>query len=258
MRVLFLSRWFPYPTDNGARIRVFNLLRQLATVHSVDLVSFASDPVTESSMAAMREICCKVEIFAYHPFRPNSIVSAAGFFAGKPRSVIDTYSKEMAAAVVRLHRQEHYDLVIASQFEMAPYALLLPDPIERIWEEIELAVFYENYTRQHQILHRLRQGLTWRKMAHYTHDTLLNFHGCTTVTEKESELVASLRPNDCSIEVIPNGVDVAGYRGDFGAPEPDTLVYAGALTYHANFGAMACFIGEILPGIQARGALRQS
>ncbi|MEZ4640038.1 MAG: hypothetical protein R2856_34620 [Caldilineaceae bacterium] len=165
MRVLFLSRWFPYPTDNGARIRVFNLLRQLATVHSVDLVSFASDPVTESSIARDAGNLLQGEIFAYHPFRPNSIVSAAGFFAGKPRSVIDTYSKEMAAAVVRLHRQEHYDLVIASQFEMAPYALLLPDPIERIWEEIELAVFYENYTRQHQILHRLRQGLTWRKMA---------------------------------------------------------------------------------------------
>ncbi|MEZ4640039.1 MAG: hypothetical protein R2856_34625 [Caldilineaceae bacterium] len=69
--------------------------------------------------------------------------------------------------------------------------------------------------------------------------------------------MASLRPNDCSIEVIPNGVDVAGYRGDFGAPEPDTLVYAGALTYHANFGAMACFIGEILPRIR-RSAPRQS
>ena len=30
MRILFLSLWYPYPTNNGSKIRIFNLLRGLA------------------------------------------------------------------------------------------------------------------------------------------------------------------------------------------------------------------------------------
>ena len=43
MRILFLSRWFPYPTNNGAKLRVYHLLRGLATRHEVTLVSFADE-----------------------------------------------------------------------------------------------------------------------------------------------------------------------------------------------------------------------
>jgi len=29
MNILFLSTWFPYPPDNGSKIRVYHLLRAL-------------------------------------------------------------------------------------------------------------------------------------------------------------------------------------------------------------------------------------
>lgn len=252
MHILFLSRWFPYPPDNGARIRVFNLLRQLAVEHTVDLVTFVTEPVHESSLAALRTVCRRVEMFAYRSFRPNSIAAAAGFLSSKPRSVIDTYNEAMAAAVLQLHEQIPYDVVIASEFDMAPYAQLLPDPVVRIWEEIELAMIYENYNKQSQGLRRVRHGLTWWKTSGYTRKTLRSFHGCTVVSGEESRIVAPLTTSACPIAVIPNGVDVTAYAGDFGPPTPDTLVYAGALTYQANFDAMAYFIGEILPLIQAQ------
>jgi len=40
MRILFLSRWYPFPADNGSRIRIYNLIRQLARCHEVHLISF--------------------------------------------------------------------------------------------------------------------------------------------------------------------------------------------------------------------------
>ena len=36
-----------------------------------------------------------------------------------------------------------------------------------------------------------------------------------------------------------------------GTPEADTLIYSGALTYHANFDAMDYFLRDILPRIRA-------
>ena len=41
MRVLFLSRWLPYPTDNGSKIRIFNILRQLSSRWDVSLAHLA-------------------------------------------------------------------------------------------------------------------------------------------------------------------------------------------------------------------------
>lgn len=40
MKILFLSRWFPYPTNNGSKIRIYNLLRGLSQLHDVTLLSF--------------------------------------------------------------------------------------------------------------------------------------------------------------------------------------------------------------------------
>jgi hypothetical protein len=65
MRVLFLYRWFPYPADNGSRIRIYNLLKALGSRWQVDLISFAECPVTapnllncEVSVARLR--CCLI------------------------------------------------------------------------------------------------------------------------------------------------------------------------------------------------------
>ena len=44
MRILFLSRWFPYPPDNGSRIRIFHLIKGLAAHHTLDLMPGAADP----------------------------------------------------------------------------------------------------------------------------------------------------------------------------------------------------------------------
>ena len=39
---LSLAGWYPYPPDNGSKIRIFNLVRALAERHKVHLLSYAS------------------------------------------------------------------------------------------------------------------------------------------------------------------------------------------------------------------------
>ena len=39
MKVLFLSAWYPYPPNNGSKLRIFNLLRGMAQHHEVSLLS---------------------------------------------------------------------------------------------------------------------------------------------------------------------------------------------------------------------------
>jgi glycosyltransferase involved in cell wall biosynthesis len=249
MRVLFLSRWFPYPADNGSRIRILNLIRRLAIRHEIGLLSFTSNLVRPEHLAALRSWCAHIETVPYQAYRPMSRRALAGFLDGRPRSVVDTFSHELAAQAVRLARDWTPDLVLASQIDMAPYALSLKCRA-RVLEELELNALYHVFARARG-LKRLRAGLTWWKLARYVRQILAAFDLCTVVSESERQRVLAAAPAARRVEVVPNGLDLADYREDYGSPEAETLIYAGALTYSANFDAVHYFLREIYPRILA-------
>lgn len=250
MRILFLSRWFPHPADNGSKIRIFNLLKALSNEHEVALVSFAAEPVAPASIEAMRAICSEVEIAPYRAFRADTLRARLGFFAPTPRSVIETFSQELRQKVERLAARQQPELVVASQIDMAPYALAAPN-VGRVLEELELAVLYEAYQCEVRALARLRKGLTWWKLQHYLQRTLSAFDLVTVVSKREQALAQRVAPA-ASIAVIPNGADLQAMRRVQATPQPGTLIYSGALSYSANYDAVHYFLAEIFPLILAR------
>jgi polysaccharide biosynthesis protein PslH len=246
MRILWLSRWFPYPADNGAKIRAFNLIQHLSTQNSIDLFSFTSEDPDPGSLAVLQKICHRVEYTRYAAFHPRSIKSRFAFFSFTPRSIVDTHSAELQARVETACRENPYDVVIAREFEMVHYAVNLPVPI-KIFEEIELSQFLEQFQAETKPLRKFRKGLTWWKMSRYHRYLLDHFSGATVVSEREQEIVTKHISTKTPIEIISNGVDVDHYAGDFGDPQPGTLIYTGALTYNANYDAVSFFLVDIFP-----------
>ena len=250
MRLLFLSRWFPYPADNGAKLRVLNLLRQLAAWHTVHLISFTSEPVSSEGWAALRALCQQVDTVQYRPFQPWTRRALAGLFDARPRSVLATHSPDLTALVQRAAREYSFDIVLASEIDMAPYALEV-DASARVLEELEITTVHEQFQLARGLARRLRAGLTWWKLKRYVRGLLTTFDLCTVVSERERETVARLAPAGAVVEVVPNGVDLTGYQIGLAKPVPDTLIYSGALTYAANLDAVVYFLSEIFPRIQA-------
>ncbi|SRR6266545_500198 len=249
MRILFLSAWCPLPADNGSKLRILHLLRELARRHEVDLLAFAPEVPGEAALRDLRDICACVELLPETPFAGRPGGRLRGLLSPRPRSVVANYSDRMAAAV-RRRIGRHYDVVIASQIHMAPYALLMPDT-PRLLEEVELAVLREQYRAQRRLRARLRYGLTWWKICRYVAGLLRQFAGATVVSERELEILRPLAPRRMQLAVVPNGVDVAACAERFGPPEADTLIYPGALSYDANFDAVAYFLGAILPQVRS-------
>src|SRR5450759_4067236 len=97
MRILYLSRWFPFPPDNGVKMRLFHLIKALAEFHPVDLISFCTKPPDYLLSQPLTSICRRIDSVQYHPFNPNRLKALMGLFADKPRSLIDTFQPEMAA-----------------------------------------------------------------------------------------------------------------------------------------------------------------
>jgi polysaccharide biosynthesis protein PslH len=249
MKILFLSRWFPYPPNNGSKIRIFNILRGLAKKHELTLVSFTGQEAVDVEAPALREICRDIHIVPWQPYNPKSARALLGFFSLKPRSVVDTESPAMRQQIEQLLQREKYDLVIATEFGMAGYVRYFQG-VPALFECLELGVFYTMFHEQSSTLHRVRNGLTWYKQARYTANLLKQFNACTVASEPELALLKTIAPFFKNAQVIPNCVSLEDYRDIQAQPQPETLIFAGSFGYYANYEAMDWFLREVYPLVQ--------
>lgn len=252
MRILFLSPWFPYPPDNGSRIRIFNLIRELSRRHEVTLLSFTNHERDRGHMADMARHCADVQVVAGREFQPRSLRSLAGYLSPSPRWLVDVHSPEMAEMVARALAQQPFDVVVGAEIKMLPYLEAISG-VPCILEGLETEVMLDGMRRAAGIAESLRARLRWLKFAHYFRRTLRHrLAGCTVVSERERDNVLHLEPGYGHCAVVPNGVDLARYAGDDAAPVTDGLVFTGALTYSANYDAMAYFLAQVWPLIRAQ------
>jgi polysaccharide biosynthesis protein PslH len=253
LKILFLSRWFPYPADNGSKIRVSHLIAHLSARHEVDLLSFSEGLLTPWQVAEANTYCSQVWSAPYQAFKPGAIKAVAGYFSHLPRSVVATYNPMMAKLIREVARRSEYDVVVASQVDMAPYALLVEGSV-KVLEEVELTTLYEQAIRSESRIKKIKYMMMWKKWARYTRSLLPKFSGATVVSDNEKERVMKIMNRHTLLKVIPNGVDIASPHENYGDPQPGSLVYTGAMTYGPNFEAMAYFINEIYPHLRERNS----
>ncbi len=270
MKILFLSAWYPYPPNNGSKMRIYHLLRGLAQEHEIELITFVRDPDKRDDEAhsALSSLCRRVQTVPWKPFQPQSWRARAAFLSPKPRAVVDTYSPEMARRIQQSLDGGQFDMVIASEIAMAGYA-----PVFRhhpaVFEDIETGVLYEQYAHAKTTRARLRYRLTWAKHSRYLRRLLRHFRACTVVSETEYRLLhrhvlnghSKQRPDGGhqtsngqapDVLLLPNCVDVAQYASVSGHAQPHTLIFSGALTYEPNYEAMVWFLQEVYPAIRAQ------
>ena len=246
MKILFLSRWFPYPSDNGSKLRIHNLLHGLSQHHEVTLLSFADQAEVELEAADVRSVYSDAHFVPWKEFNPHSWRARLGFISFKPRSVVDTFSPEMAQKINWILKSQDYNLVIASQLPMAAYYPYFKG-VPALFEELEIGLSYQHFHHSLDWKNRLRHAFTWFKLHIYLSQLLKFFRAVTVVSEQEEKLVARSFPNVKNIQVIPNCMNMDDYQEVHAEPKPNTLIFTGSFRYHANYEAMLWFTREVFP-----------
>ncbi len=246
MRILFLSAWFPHPPDNGSKLRISHLLAGLAEKHQVDLVAFCDRVDWQEGAHVLRRYCTDIRVVPWKPFSPYSARALLGFFSPMPRSLVDTYSSQMAQVIREQVRKHPYDLVIASEITMAVYQETFASR-PAILEGMELGALSTDAGRGAWNLRRLRLWLTWFKLRHYLARLLPHFRACTVVSAKERELLREAVPHYDNVVIVPNCVDLSSYIAIVAERRKKRLIFPGALTYSANYDAVLFFLKEVFP-----------
>ena len=244
MRILYLTGWYPYPPDNGSKLRIYSLLTELARRHSVTLVVLTECPVAETP-TPLKELRGIIQVPArgYRPLRPSALM---GLLSPKPRMLVDTYQPLMSRQIQQLLQSSDYQFLIATEWITASYCAEVTG-VPALFENAEFGVFESRIKQASSPLRRLRYRLPLLKLGFYMRRLLPRFRACTVVSEAEKNLLRRLAPRYSPIEVIPNCIRVADYEGISQPRRPNTLIFTGSLAYDANYDAMNWFLRDVYP-----------
>ncbi|WP_448545987.1 glycosyltransferase family 4 protein [Roseiflexus sp.] len=250
MRILALTSWWPEPADNGIKLRIRHLLRALARSHDIHLVALTHDGANTSQRQEIDQLCASAMALSAPQRNPRRQDVIASLWHVQPASVRVRWNPQWSAVVRAQAAALKPDIVLSIELATAIYAREISSVV-RILDDPEL-VGLSTWHRASSAPGKLRAWLTWYKQRSYVRYLLRSFDACSVVSDAELDLVRPLAPANTRLAVIPNGADISGGTGDWGEPQPDTLIYPGSLTYRANLDAVQYFLRDIFPQIRQR------
>lgn len=253
MRVLFLTQRVPYAPNRGDRIRAYHMLRYFkAQAIPVCVVALAHD---DDEMAASSQLDELAEAkHVVRVTRARNLVSAGLQLAtDRPLTHLLLDSPKMRPLLERARRTFQPDVVLAfcsgmARFAMEPPLDTLPFVLDMVdvdsfkWDALARAGHGPRrwvYQREARVLRAFEIAATRDAAA-----TLV-------VSGREAEALQTLDPAFAP-EVMPNGVDVGGFRNPGEGSARHEVVFTGVFSYQPNEDGALWLMEHVWPGVRAK------
>ena len=268
MKILYLAHRIPYPPNKGDKIRTFNEIKYLSANHTVDLICLADDPEDLQYKEALQKYCRKV--FVRHiSTRWSKIRGMAGFCFGKSISVIYFYRKAVQKIFNQWLEADNYGAVICFSSPMAEYifqsAHLRKGKVDGSASKSKLIMDFCDVDSDKWLQYSQEASFPLKqvyqaeniRLQTYEKKVYQAFDSSTLVSEQEKILFLKMCPGAHDLIAISNGVDTTYFSPDFSKPvsvskQQPTLVFTGAMDYHANVDGVCWFCHDIFPGLKKK------
>lgn len=248
MKILFVSAVLPYPLQSGGQIRMYHLLKRLAKIHEITLVSFIRSEDERQYISALN-FCKKVHVVMRgKAWQPKYLLSA---LFGKFSFLLTTYaSSAMRQTLRQLLAQTHFDAVHIEPFYVWASLPKLTIPLVISEHNVEHEV-YSQYVKRFSLA-PLRPFL-WLdvvKLAYWEGYIWRQAKAITAVSAVDaSHIEKTIRTH---VSVVPNGVDSTQFfyrakRPQHSAPH---VLFVGDFRWFPNTDALGVLLTDIWPLIQ--------
>ena len=251
MKILFLSPTVPFPLTDGGRIRVFNLLKQIAQKSDVTLLALETQPTDAEGVSQLQQLGIQVHLVPNAPTLPRLSFRtlANAFFKRQPITVARYDLPAYRQKFKELIATDTFDLIHYEMFHTAQFRTETDLPSVLSQQNVDSAIWRRLCS---ETINPFYKFAYWtQQLAFQRYERVLSpkFDAVTCT----SDIDAAVFQRHCAenvIEIIPNGVDVAHYQPDFSAEAPAHLIYIGSMDWYPNEDAVAFFADEVLPRIQ--------
>lgn len=251
MNILFLTTKLPYPPDSGAKIRDFNLIKEISKEHGVSLISFIEDEEQNKNLGFLNPYCKSIEVVK----EKGKISLLAGIFislfTNKPFTIAKFYSSRMKQKIRVALSNNKFDLIHCSHLHMAQYVENVKN-IPKILDEhnIESFVIKRYLKEQRNLIKKIFVFfLQYLKLVGYESRIAQKFDHCFVVSEVDKKNLESIAPS-ASLSVVSNGVDLNRYKPQETDAQPNSLIYTAVMDWFPNEDAMVYFYDKIWPFVK--------
>ncbi|MCI0399807.1 MAG: glycosyltransferase family 4 protein [Gammaproteobacteria bacterium] len=256
----------PYPpTGRGVLQRSYNLVRELAREHRVFLLGLVQprllrDPFGDQqrglteAVPHLKQFCEEVEFL---PIPSEEIRYGRHLLAAKSLVTTDPYSvnwlksRPMMRVARSWKERYHFDVVHFDTIGLGPYhSLFSAYPTTLDHHNIESHMMRRRAGQEPNPLKRAYFWQEAKRLARYEGRVCPKFNLHITCSALDSARLLEQVPG-LSVSEIPNGVDVNYFQPDGNATLPDSLVFAGNLSWYPNAAAMLFFAKHVWPLLRA-------
>ena len=252
-RILFIT---PYPISR-IRIRSFGFVSQLAKQHTVTVLALCTGEKDMADMWSLQD--AGVTIIAVQEQRTQQYLRSLSVLGSQtPLQVAFGASPKLRAAILQQLATGQYDLV---HIEFVRALGALPDDITVpvVWDAVDcISQLYEKGAQFGATsMLRIIGKYEAQRIRAYEYQQLSRFQHALITSERDRQALlelatATTQPGGAArpiadIAVIPHGIDREYFQPYTGAREPETLVFSGKMSFHANVAGIMHLVDKIMP-----------
>jgi polysaccharide biosynthesis protein PslH len=260
MDLLYFAPHQIWPLSSGARLRDYQLARQLAARGTITLVEMCSPYERYEAPPDDCGFTGTVTLQKDRMYTPSKI--ARGLKGPIPLTVLNCWSPQSASHLAEVLRYRPFDTVQVEGVHLMEYLPIIQDApgspaIVVDWHNIESEMMWRFSKTTSNWAKKIAARRT-AKLIERAEDRLLYSSIMHTVTSERERQKLLARCPSANIQVIPNGVDAVYFskkeiaqacpRSGPHATKP-AILFVGSMDYHANIDAVTWFSGNVWPAI---------
>jgi glycosyltransferase involved in cell wall biosynthesis len=254
LKILLVCVEFPFPANNGVRLRNSYLLRALVELgHAVTLATFSHS--TEADILPSEFVG---KVFVRQIPRKLASLSTGGDYMARllgllsptPFSVSRFESTQMRHVIDEEHNRQAFDLILCdTDFSAVNLTHLKGTPVLLSHHNAEHLILSRYAQRERNLAKRAYASIEATKMRNWAKKaaSLAQCHIVCSDNDRAEFIDLGIDP----IFVVPNIFEATAERGAVVDREPRTLIFQGGMDWLPNRDAVQFFASKILPKISS-------
>ena len=265
MKVLWLSHLVPYPPKGGVLQRSYNLLREVSRYHDVTLVAFNQSNLLKDSLPgitnplehareklkAFTESVTFLDIPEHVQPGGRYRVALKALLTGRAYNMAWLDSPEARSQIKQVMNSTRFDAVHVDTISLCIYSDLFDGiPVYLNHHNVESSMLFRRAELAGNAVKKFYFSLEAKRLRAQEESFGRGVVSNLTCSEEDARDLDGITGKSNSI-CVPNGVDCDYfYPNEEVAREPETLIFAGGLTWYPNQHAMNFLIDEVWPTIK--------
>lgn len=252
-RILFLTTQFPYPLDNGGKIRAFNNLRALSRECELDLVCFSEAIISEEHLDVVKEYCSEIKIFqkVFSNSKSKTMVIRnvlKGIIKNTPFIIEKFNDKKCMNHLNYLNNKYDYDEVFFEHLQISGYHKVFNKATKCVLSQqnCEHVLLYRRYIESKNPLKRLYTLLEYKKLKSYELKVCAEFDRVIMLSEEDRQFLYDAGYKGKKPSILPIGVCVDEYKYiDRPAVNTNNILFMGTMSWYPNEQGIEWFLDNV-------------